>query len=105
MMESSGDGFIVRGRITTPDGQPAPSLIVRARDRDVRTYQSLGRDATTGPDGGYEIRYSKKQFSRAEKGSADLVVRVFSPESADPDTPLIESLVLFNAPPVAEINL
>lgn len=106
-MESIGDGFIVRGRITTPDGQPVGGLIVRARDRDLRTFQPLGvgPDAVTDADGRYEIRYSHKQFTRAEKGTADLVVRVFAPDAADLDRPVIQSETLFNAPPSAEINL
>ena len=104
--DPGGSGFVVRGRVTTPDQLPVPGLVVRARDRDLRTFQRLGTDGTTDADGRYEIAYTEDQFSRAEKGRADLVVRVFAPETADdPDRPIAESPVLFNAPPVAEINL
>lgn len=100
------DEFVVRGKVTRADGTPAAGVIVRARDREVRTFQPLGTDAVTGPDGRYEIRYSGSQFSQAEKGNADLVVRVFAADVAgDQDQPLAESAVLFNAPPDAEINL
>jgi hypothetical protein len=56
-LEGDGvDEYVVKGTVTYTGGEPAADLIIRARDRDVRTYQSLGREATTGPDGRYEIR-------------------------------------------------
>jgi len=74
----------------------------------MRTEQLLG-ESMTDSDGRYEIRYTSEQFSRDEKGTADLIARVFSPDAlgtaAAPATPLVESGVLFNAPPVATIDL
>ena len=109
--ELSGSGgepleFVVKGRVTLVSDMPAPGLIVRARDRDMRTFQRLGQETKTDPDGRYEIAYSREQFNWADKGNADLVIRVFSADStSDSDRPLVESLTLFNAPPVAEIDL
>jgi Tc toxin complex TcA C-terminal TcB-binding domain/Neuraminidase-like domain/Salmonella virulence plasmid 28.1kDa A protein len=102
----TGDGeaeFVVRGRVTSA-GAPVPNVIVRARDQDVRTFQALGDDARTDADGRYEIRYSREQFAAAEDGRPDVVIRVFGP-GADPDRPLAESPPLFNAPPVALIDV
>src|SRR6266566_9335852 len=102
----SGDGFVVKGRVTLASGAPAPGLVVRARDRDLRTFQPLGEPAATDADGRYEIPYGSDDFAGAETGSADLVIRVFPPDGgADADQPLAESVTMFNAPPVAEIDL
>ena len=100
------NGFVVRGRVTLAGGAPASKVIVRARDRDLRTFQALGEDAVTNADGRYEIRYSGEDFARAEAGGADLVIRVFGTDDAvDPDRPLVESETMFDAPAVAEIDL
>lgn len=67
----------VYGRVTLPlRNRPAVGLVVRAYDRDLRDEELLG-ESVTGPDGQYAIGYSRAAFSRAEKDSADLVVRVF----------------------------
>jgi hypothetical protein len=101
-----GDGFVVKGQVTLASGAPAAGLVVRARDRDLRTFQSLGQPATTDADGRYEIPYGSDEFARAEDGSADLIIRVFPPDGGgDADQPLAESVTVFNAPPVAEIDL
>jgi hypothetical protein len=105
--DTGTEEFTVKGKVTLVNGSPAVGLIVRARDRDLRTFQPLGTDAITGPDGGYEIRYTRGQFSWGEggKSNADLVIRVFSPDAKDQDQPLVESPTLFNAPRVTEVNL
>src|SRR5262245_27057615 len=61
-IKSTTDEFLVRGRLTHADGTPAVRFIVRAHDRDLRTTQLLGREATTDSQGYYKIRYSRKQF-------------------------------------------
>jgi len=98
--------FIVRGKVMRADGTLAAGVIVRACDRDLRKFQPLGKEAVTNLDGRYEIRYSRKQFCRAEKSNADLVVRVFASDAAsDRDEALTECPILFNAPADAEIDL
>src|SRR6476660_1503516 len=97
--------YLVSGRITYSSGKAAAGLIVRARDHDLRRFQSLGKETKTRADGSYEIEYTRSDFVRAEKDSADLVIRVFSPDQPDPDKPLAESPILFNAPQHAEIDL
>src|SRR5690348_5846878 len=102
---SECDDYVVSGRVTYSSGRAAAGLIVRARDHDLRRFESLGKETTTRTDGSYEIRYTRSNFVRAEKDRADLVVRVFSPEQPDPDKALVESAILFNAPPHAEVDL
>jgi len=67
----------VRGRVPYAGGAPAPGLVVRARDRDVRTYQNVGHETVTDLTGWYEIRYSAHDFHRDEAEGADLVICVF----------------------------
>ena len=57
---------------------------------------------TTDADGKYQIDYSSSQFKRAEKDSADLFVRVYRSNNQEP---LIESLKIFNSPPVTTVDL
>lgn len=98
----ASDQRVVRGRVTRMDGTPVEGLTVSARDRDLRKSQPLGKEAQTEADGRYAIVYSTREFSRAEKGGADLVVSLF----AGPETgkPVAESPTLFDAPVNAEIN-
>lgn len=97
-------GFVVSGQVRMADDTPlAETLTVSAFDKDLRTEQLLG-EAQTDRDGRYEIKYTANQFSRAEKKSADLIVRVYSRNrqllyESGPDE------VLFNAPRVAVIDI
>ncbi len=71
--------LIVRGTVTTADGQPIRGAIVRAFDRDLRKEQPLG-DAETNERGEYSIRYGSAQFASADVPSAPtpkLIVRAF----------------------------
>ncbi len=92
--------YRVRGRVRHADGSPLAGSIVRAFDKDMRSEQALG-ETTTDAEGQYEIGYTGEQFARAEKKSADLIVRVLSAAGL----PLAESSVLFNAPVVATVDL
>jgi len=79
---------------------------VRARDRDVRTYQNVGHETVTDLTGWYEIRYSAHDFHRDEAEGADLVICVFgADDDRTVDQPLAESPTRFNTPAEAEIHL
>ena len=91
----------VSGRVTDAGGVAAAGLTVIAVDRDMRREEPLGSTTTDG-DGRYRISYSATQFTRAEKGSADLVVRVMG---ADGKTVLGVSPVRFNAQPQETIDI
>ena len=71
--------LIVRGTVTTADGQPIRGAIARAFDRDLRKEQPLG-DAETNERGEYIIRYGSAQFGMGDVPSAPtpkLIVRAF----------------------------
>ncbi len=92
--------FEVWGRVSLSDDSPAVGLKVVAADRDLRHEQVLGK-AQTDRDGFYRILYSEQLFHRAEKGHADLVVRVLGP---DGDV-LAATEILFNAPESACVDI
>ncbi|MEP7089188.1 MAG: hypothetical protein ABI776_03690, partial [Nocardioidaceae bacterium] len=77
---SDDDQFVIRGAVTTTAGQPLRNGLVRAFDQDLPSRRAaevlLGEDSTDA-EGRFEISYGRDQFSRAERLSADLVLRVF----------------------------
>lgn len=85
--------FTVSGRITYVNGTPLRGITVRAFDRDLRNEELLGEYPATDADGRYEISYTSAKYSRAEKSSADLIVRAIGPN----DVVLGESTAIFNA--------
>ena len=99
--ETHTEASSVFGVVRDDKGRALAGLMVSAFDRDLRTQELLG-SATTDAKGQYQIAYSAAQFSRAEKASADLVVRVLS---ADGKTELAASDTLFNAPERATVDL
>ena len=90
----------VYGVVRDEYGQPLDGVTVEAFDRDLRKLQPLGdKDVTT--KGRYEIPYTRADFHKAEKDSADLVIRITSKDGEQ----LHETSVLFNAPEEAEVNI
>ncbi|OSC40531.1 neuraminidase-like domain-containing protein [Mycobacterium decipiens] len=97
--------LVVQGRVVANDGDAAPGVTVRAFDKDMRSETLLG-SARTDRLGRYEIRYDPTQFRRADKDSADLIVRAVAPrDGGQPDAVLAASEVHFNAGPAATIDL
>ena len=94
--------FVVKGQIQRADGTPYAGIFVRAFDRDMRREQALGSRKTTNREGKYEITYTRAQFCRAEKSSADLIVRVYG---GTEDKLLAQSDIIFNAKPVEIVDL
>src|SRR4029079_15893466 len=82
------------------DDSPVEGVRVLAIDRDLRSEQELGTNQTDN-QGLYEIRYSSGQFLKAEKDSADLVVKAFAADGSL----LAASPVQFNAPSSAEVDI
>ena len=77
------DPFVVHGIVyDKPDGRCVPGIEVRAFDKDLRSFQNLRGDddspILTNSDGYYRIEYTAARFRRAEKKSADLIVRVYA---------------------------
>ncbi|TXH36055.1 MAG: hypothetical protein E6Q92_11570 [Burkholderiaceae bacterium] len=94
----------VQGSVTLTDGTPVPNLRVVAIDRDFRAEQVLG-EARTDDQGRYRIAYCAADAVRAEKGSADVGIRVFAPDGKTLlRAPTSRELVM-NAPVEARIDL
>ena len=92
--------FAVYGVLTDPDGRPIAGATILAVDVDLRRTQDLGKPATTDSGGEYEVRYAASNFTRAEKASADVLVRALLG-----DQRLAESAVNFNAPAEFRVDL
>src|SRR5689334_3502640 len=93
--------FVVRGQITHVDGTPVAGAQVQAFDKDMRSEQPLGQPAVTDAGGAYEIAYRASEFTRAEKLTADLIVRI----AGQANTPTVSSPIIFNASPTEVVNL
>lgn len=89
----------VYGVVRNEFGEPLDSVTVQAFDRDLRNEQLLGSVLTEA--GRYEIRYQRSQFLKAEKNSADLVLKVFD----DCGKELHKTSIYHNVPDEIEINL
>ena len=87
----SDDRRLIHGRVV---GAGA-GRVVRAYDKDMRTEELLG-EATTDTAGGYEIAYTREQYARAEKDSADVRVTVLD----DAGREVASTPIIFNAGPV-----
>ncbi len=89
----------VHGVVRDQYGDPMDGVTVEAFDRDLRHEQSLGR--SPAQQGRYEIRYTPAQFRKAEKGSADLVMKVFGKDGKE----LYKTPVSYNAPDDYELDI
>lgn len=85
--------FYVRGRVLTAEGKPAPGLLVRVYDRDVR-YDDLIGAALTGRKGEFTVIYRMRDFSEGE-AAADLYFVVL--DSGEHELLSTRDHVIFNA--------
>ncbi len=99
-LDGSDTSFKVSGHVTRADGTPLAGAPLSAADRDLREEQPLG-ETTSDANGYYEISYTSNKFSRAEKGTADLIVRVFDTNNKK----LAESPIQFNVPAQVVVDL
>lgn len=95
----SAQPFVVRGKVRNEFGELLSGVTVQAFDRDLRNEQLLGSTRTL--EGYYEIPYNRSQFSKAEKGSADLVMKVLGVEGKE----LYKTPIQFNAPGEWELDI
>ncbi len=96
--------YILAGVVRALDLSVSAGFLVRAYDRDLRNEQLLG-ESVTNEDGYYEIKYDPKQFARAEKKRADLIVRVYTRKGKKLLYEPSFDEILFNAPKEAEFNI
>ncbi|MEG4576203.1 neuraminidase-like domain-containing protein [Microcoleus sp. N3A4] len=92
--------FIVKGQVRSEDGNLLVGVTIRAFDKDLRSEQLLG-EKVSDRQGYYEIHYTAAQFCRAEKKSADLIVRAFNSQG----TVIVTSPIIFNAQAVEVVDL
>jgi len=90
--------FRIEGEVRWFNGRQAANLAVRAFDKDLRHEDELGQ-AVTDKSGRYQINYSSTQFRRAEKETADLIVRAFGGDAS------VSSPIIFNAGSLEIVNL
>ncbi len=94
--------YVVKGRVTEPDGTPIVGLTVRLFDSHLGNLTPLG-ETETGEDGRFQISYPAKVFLDLGKQRPDLDVHVFDEQGEKiawlPNPPL------FNAGPTETINL
>ena len=64
--------FTVRGQVLRLDRRPVRDVSVGISDRDLRSQQELD-ETRTDAEGHFELSYFADKFTRAEKGSADLL--------------------------------
>jgi hypothetical protein len=93
---------VVHGRVTSVAGRPVAGVTVRAFDRALRHEQALG-ESRTNENGDYEIAYRKALLARADRDSADLMMRVFDGPATLYETPV--DAILWNAPDVAVVDI
>ncbi|KAL4767106.1 hypothetical protein BDW60DRAFT_164297 [Aspergillus nidulans var. acristatus] len=94
--------FFVFGRVLHPNGSPGAGLEVTISNRDLRRCELLA--SIHADDAGYfHGKYDLKQFARAEKGTADISVRIQQGNEVLYE-PTIDT-ILFNAPDLAIINI
>lgn len=89
----------VYGTVRDQCGDLLDGVIVLAFDRDLRNEQQLGRSPVR--EGRYEICYQRSQCLKAEKDSADLVMKVLSPEGKE----LYRTPIQYNVPGDLELNI
>ncbi|MBD2114975.1 MULTISPECIES: neuraminidase-like domain-containing protein [Cyanophyceae] len=101
------DQRVVKGKVYLADGSPVVGVIVRAFDRDLRRFESLG-ETTTDQVGYYEITYTRAQFIQSEKQNADLMITAIEPTPSGIvplERPLANSPTLIDASADAVIDL
>ncbi len=90
--------MIIFGKVT---GSGNSEVRIEAFDIDFRSRQSLGVAVLEPGEERYRIEYGSRQFARAEKKGADILVRAVDREGRVH----AESEVLFNAPNEARVDL
>ncbi|QCK15291.1 Tc toxin subunit A [Mangrovivirga cuniculi] len=91
--------LVVSGTIQLQNRQAAKQFIINAYDKDLRSEQLLG-EGITDRNGKYIIKYNSKSILRAERGSADIFLRIYDPKNRLAGV----SDILFNAPNIAKID-
>jgi hypothetical protein len=104
MTDPTNQFYRVYGTVTDVQGVPAPKILVRAFDRDLRTEEQLG-EKLTDDAGKYEILYTPDSFKRAEKQYADLSLKAYDPTGKQLLYEQTIDEITFNAPPEKRVDI
>jgi hypothetical protein len=91
--------FIVLGQVFKADGTPFKDLTVQVFDKDLRSDELIKTD-TTKQNGEYMVMYKATDFAAAEKGRADLFIKVLDSTGKI----LATSATIFNAKKFEVVN-
>ncbi len=94
----------VHGVVSLTDGTPVPNLRVVAFDRSFRSEQVLG-NVRTDDEGRFRITYSAADAVRAEKGTADVGIRIFASDDKNLLWASTSHDIVMNAPVKARIDV
>ncbi len=103
LIKNAGPNYVF-GRVTDTLNRPLPGLKVRVSDRDMRSEELL-EETFTDQEGRYEIIWHQRELDGRGRRTADIAVKVLTPER---DTLLFTSdmdQVRFNAGRREEINI
>ncbi len=94
---------VVYGTILVPNTRPLSNLVVKAYDKNMRSYEFLG-EAVSDNKGQYKITWYHSQLKGRNRKGADIAIKVFSKTKGIElyKTPMDE--VRFNASSMEEIN-
>ena len=89
----------VYGLLRNEFGVVLQNVTVYVFDRDLRNEQLLG--SCFSKDGKYEVKYTTAQFQKAEKASADIVIKLEDEAGKE----LYKSSIFYNVPNSLEVNI
>lgn len=87
----------IKGTIYDQYNAPAPNLLIRAFEKDLRNETLLG-EAKTNSRGQYSISYEESSFSRAENKTADVFLRILIRLNDNNQQEIAKSPTHFNVP-------
>ena len=81
------NAYLISGTIVNHNGEPCPSLLVKAYDIDLLTEDDFLGQGETTIDGSFTILYRKEQFVKSviesfTEGGPDIVLKIYNKEGA-----------------------
>ncbi|MEA5461682.1 neuraminidase-like domain-containing protein [Arcicella sp. LKC2W] len=89
----------VFGIVRDKFGKPLNNVILNIFDKDLRNQELLGKTQTN--EGKYEVFYTKSQFKKSEKESADILIEIHNQKGER----IYKSSIFYNSPDEFEKNI
>ena len=96
--------YIVLGKVTDLNARPLSNLIVQVYDKDLRN-ETLLSETSTNRDGKYHTTWNFDQIGEREKKTADLLIKVLTPDKKEILFVSDIDSVRFNAQQKENINI